>query len=104
MLRHYRLLHTRFPRPIPAQASAYQHHTDTHPSHYQCHQTSDDTDSAKDVYRYDAGTQRLERVSVGENGYEANGNGEACTGSACDAIIGANEERSVVYSGQDLNS
>lgn len=33
-----------------------------------------DTDTAKDVYRYDALTGVLSRVSVGENGYEANGN------------------------------
>jgi hypothetical protein len=36
---------------------------------------SGDTDNAKDVYRYDAQTGVLERVSVGENSYDANGNG-----------------------------
>jgi hypothetical protein len=33
-----------------------------------------DTDSARDVYRYDTRTGSLERVSVGENAYDANGN------------------------------
>jgi hypothetical protein len=36
-----------------------------------------DTDSARDVYRYDAQTETLDRVSAGEDGYDANGNGEA---------------------------
>ncbi len=36
-----------------------------------------DTDSARDVYRYDALTGRLERVSVGEDDYDANGNNDA---------------------------
>lgn len=35
---------------------------------------ADDTDSARDVYRYDTQTGSLERVSVGEDGYGANGN------------------------------
>jgi hypothetical protein len=34
-----------------------------------------DIDSAKDVYRYDAETGSLERVSLGEEGYSSNGNG-----------------------------
>ena len=36
-----------------------------------------DTDSAKDVYRYDAVTGGLERVSAGEDDYDANGNNDA---------------------------
>lgn len=36
--------------------------------------TGDDTDNAKDLYRYDAQTGVLERVSLGEDGYDANGN------------------------------
>ncbi|HSZ70926.1 MAG TPA: hypothetical protein VK756_11270 [Solirubrobacteraceae bacterium] len=36
--------------------------------------TASDTDSAKDVYRYDAQTGQLDRVSLGEGGYDANGN------------------------------
>jgi hypothetical protein len=35
-----------------------------------------DTDTARDVYRYDAATGVLERVSIGENGYDANGNND----------------------------
>ncbi len=35
-----------------------------------------DTDNAKDIYRYDAETGSLERISVGEGGYDANGNCE----------------------------
>ena len=42
---------------------------------------SGDTDNAKDIYRYDAQTGALERVSVGEDSYHANGN------SAVDADI-----------------
>ena len=48
-----------------------------------------DTDNAKDIYRYDAQTGLLERVSVGEAGADANGNcddtPEAPT--VCDAMI-----------------
>ncbi len=36
-----------------------------------------DTDTATDVYRYDAETGLLERVSVGEGGFDANGNDDA---------------------------
>jgi hypothetical protein len=36
--------------------------------------TSSDTDAARDVYRYDAATGALERVSGGEAGADANGN------------------------------
>jgi hypothetical protein len=36
--------------------------------------TGADTDDAKDVYRYDAATGSLVRVSVGESGHDANGN------------------------------
>ena len=36
--------------------------------------TASDTDAAKDVYRYDAQTGQLNRVSLGEGGYDANGN------------------------------
>jgi hypothetical protein len=34
----------------------------------------DDTDTSRDVYRYDAQTGRLDRVSIGEDGESANGN------------------------------
>jgi hypothetical protein len=36
-----------------------------------------DTDQAKDVYRYDAQTGALDRVSLGEEGHDANGNNNA---------------------------
>jgi hypothetical protein len=38
--------------------------------------TGDDTDTAQDVYRYDAESGLLVRVSAGEDGYEANGNSD----------------------------
>lgn len=38
-----------------------------------------DTDQNKDIYRYDSTTGQLLRISVGEHGYDANGNGEAST-------------------------
>jgi hypothetical protein len=34
-----------------------------------------DSDNGRDVYRYDAQTETLDRVSVGEAGYDTNGNG-----------------------------
>ena len=37
---------------------------------------ANDTDAAADVYRYDAQTGGLDRVSIGEAGADANGNGE----------------------------
>lgn len=37
--------------------------------------SADDTNAAQDVYRYDAQTGALERVSIGEGGYDADGNG-----------------------------
>jgi hypothetical protein len=37
---------------------------------------ANDMDNAKDVYRYDAATGMIERVSLGEGGYDANGNGK----------------------------
>jgi hypothetical protein len=47
----------------------------------------DDTDTARDVYRYDAETGALERVSTGENGYDANG-----SDNAFDATIATSAE------------
>jgi hypothetical protein len=46
--------------------------------------TSDDTDAARDVYRYDAETEALGRVSLGEGGYDANGNKDLFDGSGND--------------------
>ena len=41
------------------------------------HGSQADTDSAQDVYRYDAETGVLDRVSLGENGHDTNGNDSA---------------------------
>jgi hypothetical protein len=50
--------------------------------------TASDTNEARDVYRYDAVTGIIERVSVGEAGYHANGNCEGGDGQGqCDATI-----------------
>jgi hypothetical protein len=53
--------------------------------------TGDDTDTAKDVYRYDAETGTLDRVSVGQDGYDADGNNSAYNSS----IAPGHEGRSV---------
>jgi hypothetical protein len=47
--------------------------------------TRDDVDSSKDIYRYDAQNGGLLRVSLGEDGYRANGNGDE--EAASDATI-----------------
>jgi hypothetical protein len=47
----------------------------------------DDTDMGRDVYRYDAVTGALVRVSGGEGGYDANGNGSALDGSSFDVTL-----------------
>jgi hypothetical protein len=50
--------------------------------------TRGDTDDARDVYRYDAETGVLERVSSGEDGYDANGNCDDGEGETrCEAKI-----------------
>lgn len=48
-----------------------------------------DTNDKEDVYRYDAQTGALERVSVGEGGYDANGNGVEPSLGAYNATIPA---------------
>jgi hypothetical protein len=53
--------------------------------------SADDTDAGRDVYRYDALTGALERVSGGENGSEANGNGQDSHGGAFDAALAPSE-------------
>jgi hypothetical protein len=53
--------------------------------------TPDDTDAGKDVYRYDTVTGALERVSGGEEGYDANGNGVKSDGSAFDATLASSD-------------
>lgn len=52
-----------------------------------------DTDTAEDVYLYDAASGRLERVSAGEAGYDVDGNSSVCDGSenACNASIRGEE-------------
>jgi hypothetical protein len=61
--------------------------------------TAGDTDAARDVYRYDAATGMLERVSVGEAGFDANGNA-----SAFAATITPNREHGQLSAQHDLNS
>lgn len=43
--------------------------------------THEDTNRASDVYRYDAANGKLNRVSLGENGFDDNGNREVLNGS-----------------------
>lgn len=45
---------------------------------------SSDTDNAKDLYRYDATTGTLDRVSIGEDGADANGNRDEDPSEAAD--------------------
>jgi hypothetical protein len=40
------------------------------------HGLAADTDERRDIYRYDMSSASLERVSVGEEGFDANGNGD----------------------------
>jgi hypothetical protein len=63
-----------------------------------------DTDNAKDVYRYDAQTGTLKRVSLGEDGSHENGNGNDSANCACDASIAKNQEYHYVYFQHDMNS
>ncbi len=58
-----------------------------------------DTDAAKDVYRYDAQSGTLDRVSGGEGGYHANGND-----SAFDATIIGHGNGAPVKFQYELNS
>jgi hypothetical protein len=60
--------------------------------------TSGDTDTASDIYRFDAVTGTLERISIGENGYSENGNNneypaEIDTGSQGGNVIEQREMR-----------
>jgi hypothetical protein len=55
-----------------------------------------DADDAQDVYRYDALTRQLMRVSVGEGGFDANGNrndGEATVGGLNQQLARAADAR-----------
>jgi hypothetical protein len=60
---------------------------------------SNDTDTAKDVYRYDAETGMLDRVSLGEAGYHANGNDDAF-----DATITPHDSGARVADQLEMNS
>jgi hypothetical protein len=53
--------------------------------------TTDDRDNAKDVYRYEAATGRLERVSIGEAGADANGNDSAFGASIAIGFMGGDD-------------
>ncbi len=59
----------------------------------------DDTDTAKDVYRYDAGTGELERVSVGEEGADRNGNDDGFN-----AIIAFGHSGGDVFEQYEMNN
>jgi hypothetical protein len=61
--------------------------------------TADDTDKAKDVYRYDALTGTLNRISGGEEGYDGNGNSDAF-----DATITPEFDSGVVSAQRGLKS
>jgi hypothetical protein len=62
--------------------------------------TSDDTDDARDIFRYDMHDGSLRRVSVGEAGYASNGNGSNETGKeTVDAGLGGRDQ-TVVNAGQ----
>lgn len=60
--------------------------------------TSDDTNDARAVYRYDAETDTLTRVSIGEDGYDADGNEDASEAS----IATSEHIRSLVSENHDL--
>ena len=73
--------------------------------------TANDEDSAEDVYRFDALTGTLERVSIGEDGADANGNREnteivepATQRGNADAVIAEGNERAEVREHYELSS
>lgn len=53
--------------------------------------TKDDTDTARDIYRYDALTGSLLRVSIGEEGHDTDGNNDAFDASIPQAGIDPGE-------------
>jgi hypothetical protein len=67
---------------------------------------ADDTDNAKDVYRYDAATGMLDRISLGEAGYDANGNRNdgGVESISADATIGFAHQGGSVVSQYGMNS
>jgi hypothetical protein len=62
--------------------------------------TADDVDGARDVYRYDAATETLERVSLGEGGHDSNGNNSAFDASIPTSAPGGQ----FLYSQQNMDS
>jgi hypothetical protein len=67
--------------------------------------TDDDTDAAKDVYRYDAVRGTLERISIGEGGADVNGNGEEnSNGERFDATIAQGHLEPTVQDQHELNT
>jgi hypothetical protein len=60
---------------------------------------ANDTDTAKDVYRFDAQTGALDRVSTGEDGYHENGNS-----SAFDAMIPDTSGEARVFDHAEMQS
>lgn len=65
--------------------------------------TADDTNAAKDVYRYDAQTGTFTRISLGEDGYDANGNGGVRGSAIMPGHHGAGEEGAPVRSQYELD-
>lgn len=67
--------------------------------------TAGDTDNAKSVYRYDAETGVLERVSTGEDGYDANGNcDDSGSETMCDANIAPGHDGGTVQEQYEMNN
>lgn len=66
--------------------------------------TGDDTNATRDVYRYDAETDALERVSTGEGGYQANGNGGLLGKHIIAGNHGASGEQGAVHTQYEMNS
>ena len=61
-----------------------------------------DTDDASDVYRYDAQSGALDRVSLGEGGFDANGNRDNEAGASSDATTNARGLRAVSEDGSRI--
>lgn len=57
--------------------------------------TADDTDTAADVYRYDAQTGGLLRVSLGEGGHDDNGNDNAFNASIAVSTLEGHQDRAI---------
>lgn len=66
--------------------------------------TRDDTNVARDVYRYDAEAESLQRVSIGEEGYDANGNNGTLGSQIMFGNHGVGGEGAPVRSQYEMNS